>query len=91
LVRVRISPRHRPGRCGIGETDAELVERIQPAERTEPMKKVVETGNLPPRLEVAEPEGHKDEIERPGSGDLVGDMDPISPGIPGLGEHARQA
>src|SRR5215210_40764 len=76
----------------VGEAGAALVEQDQARERREPPEEARQLRLLPHELDVRDPAGNVDEIERPLAHDLVGDVDVAASGVARLGRrHPRTA
>ncbi len=60
----------------VGETGAPLVEQCDPPHRCVAFQKSPAFGQLPQDLEVGNPSDHQQDVERPSSKDLIGEIDP---------------
>ena len=70
-------------RDAVGESRPALVEQDQPRERGEPGEEPRVLRHLPAHLDVRDPAGHPDEVERPLADDLVGDVGVAAPDVAG--------
>jgi hypothetical protein len=71
----------------VGQPGSALVEDDQPGERSQPTPEGGLRGVVPGQLDVGDPAGNEDEVDRPLADDLVGDVDLAALGISGLGSQ----
>src|SRR5207248_8493140 len=71
----------------VRKTRAALVEQDHPGEPREPTHPVAVKRILPREVDVRDPAGHDDEIERAIAYDLVGDVDVTALGVAGVSSH----
>src|SRR5205085_3605513 len=77
----------RSERVPVRHAGAALVERDDPAERGEPLEEPARERILPHHVDVRDPPGDEDEIERTVAEDLIGDVDVAALRVARLGVH----
>ena len=87
VVHPLLEDRQLVHRHPIGEPGAALVEKDQPQERREPAEKGGLERVLPGQLEMSDPAGNEDEVDRPVADHLVGDVNVTALGVTSLRNH----